>query len=274
MNKIALVPILGSMILLAWCFSSNEDGIIWWAKEYITPNYSWTLTSVGVWPEVSWEWNVDYDVLVLRWRSFDNIIHMYVPKTIYEQAFESSDDYLPWNKIELTAGVLEKNPSLWNRYFEVKNVESMKVVGYPTTSEMESMMQSYARCEEDSDCAVIWWICPLECYIWINKNLVETATDIMRWFDSRMGENSCVYDCPFMVKPMCRFNTCMVSYWDDYDIPYYNWDGYEKYPVSCDDVPEECDDFDWVVCWNDGVEYLNRCEACKQWVWTYFDEGC
>ena len=276
MNKKFLVPIIGSMLLLTWCFwtpqiNENKDD-----NTHFISNYSWTLTSVWIWPEVSGERNVDFETLVLRWRSYDVVIHMYIPKDLYEKAFLSKEDYLPWNKIEIVWKVEKKSESFWNRYYTVKNIESVKVVGYPNSSEMESIIQTYGYCEDDSDCVVIWWVCPLECYIWINKNFVDTVTDIMSLFESHIWDDICVYDCPFRVKPMCRYNTCMVSYWDDYDIPYYDWDEGPKEALFCGDDPSEiiCDETDWVVCWNDEVTYANKCDACKSWVTVYVNWKC
>ena len=270
MNKIAVVGIILAFFLFTWCTTKTDplvsDAAV---KEHLPINYTWTYTSVWVWPHITKDLNVWEKTLVLKWWSKDVMIHLYIPKEVYSKFFSSETEYLPWNKIDIVGSVVELPWNLWNRFFEVKEAESMKLVSYPDIEEIEDILVSYWSCQTDSDCEIIWGICPLDCYVWINRGFKDTAYEIIWNYANIKWDIQCSINCPYTNDVKCRFNTCMVNYPTENEVPYYEWPIEERIALYCPDDLVDCDPDWWVVCWSDWINYESNCEACKAWVWTY-----
>ena len=274
MNKLAVIGIFWTLFLLAWCTKTDNPTYEIITKEPVPVNYSWTFTSVWVWPHITKDKNVWENTLVLKWWSKDVMIHLYIPQEVYSEFFSSETWYLPWNKIDIAGSVVELPWKLWERYFEVKAAQRMNLVDYPDIDEIKAILTSYWSCQQDSDCEIIWWMCPLDCYIWINRGFKYTALEILWNYAGIHWSDSCLNSCPYTNDISCKFNTCMVSYWSEYETPYQDWPIEEKFAFSCPDDPVNCNP-DWgYVCWSDWIIYESDCEACAAWVSTYVIWDC
>jgi len=275
MKRNILILVLCSCFLFTACTSSeqsseNNDN----NQEQVIVNYSWTLTTVWVWPVIWKERDVWENDLVLRWWSEDTLVHLFVPEEIYKKAFSSEEDYLPWTKIAIEWSVSELPWMLGHRYYSLKAAQSMKVVGYPDINEISEILQSYWKCQEDSDCSMIGWISPLECYIPINEKFSKISYDILSSYDTRIWGDKSGRVCEYAAWTMCRFNTCMINYWSDAKVPYYEGPIEEKYALTCPKDLNDCSSEWGPVCSSDWVEYASACEACEAWVSLYVTWKC
>ena len=278
MKKRSLMFSLFLTVLFTGCsFNSPLNDEVVQGNKEVYANFSWTLISVWVWPIVTKELDASFTDLVLRWWSDDVLIHLFVPEEFYKKAFSSEEDYLPWNEIEIMGEVVEKNSYQWHRYYELKSAKTMKLVKYPDINDIGDILSSYWSCKEDSDCEIIWWINPLECFLSVNRNFTSVSMDILGLYDTRIwGSFSSpdLRDCHYPDSVMCRYNTCMVSYWNDNEIPYYDGPIEEKFALSCPTDLNDCNPDWWPVCSSDWVEYVSDCEACEALVSVYIQWGC
>ena len=150
----------------------------------------------------------------------------------------------------------------------------MKLVSYPDTEEVGQVLTSYGTCQSDDDCSMIWAICPFDCFIWINKRYIDIAMDVMWSYVDRQWNNTCINDCPYAEKAVCRFNSCLVSYWFDDDVPYQEWPIEERIALTCPNDLSKCSTESWPVCWADNNDYDSECDACTAWVWIYVIWNC
>lgn len=275
MNKIALIWILWASLLFVWCATTqNPEPEVDVVDTKTAINYSWTFTSVWVWPFVTKEKNAWEKTLVLRWWSHDVMVHIFVQENVYWKFFETEEEYLPWNKIQIAGLMVELPWMIGHRYFELRSAQTMKLISYPDTEEVGDILSSYWSCQTDSDCVLMWAICPFDCYIWINKKLEEIALNVMWSYADRQWNDTCVYNCPYAEKAVCRYNSCIVSYWFDNDISYQEWPAVERVAIACPDDLSKCSTESWPVCWQDNIDYDNECEACSAWLPVYVVWNC
>jgi len=285
MNKIWLAGLVCCLLLFTWCtFFHKDEEPVTVAKvvrqERVKPtnliSYSWSFTSVWVWPDASWEIRADLDTLVLRWWVDDLMIHIYLPHWTYEDKFKSEDDYLPWTKLYIDAIVEKIQWKPGAQYYDVWDLKEVKVLGYPTSDELGDIFASYGRCEQDSDCSLLWWICPFDCYIAINNDLIETSSKLMAAFEKRLWGEICEYKCPIPRKAICRYNACMVSYKEEDETPIYNAEQWSRDILSCTDELRngDCEWYNILACWTNNKQYINPCEACRSWVSSYLEWEC
>ena len=227
MKKLLSLLLVCWLICFAWCNSSTTPDTS--TPKYEVPqkslNYSWVFVSVWVWPDASRDYSVGDDELVLRWSSNDVVINLRVPKDLYSKFFDSETDYTPWNQIELDGDILEMSSSFGYRTFKAIDLKKMEVTRYPDGEDLKSIFELYWACNEDSDCDLIWWISPLECVMWINKDLKETWLKVLYWYNERLWDNieEYEYQCPAPKGVACEFNSCIPIFWVEWED--YSYDG-------------------------------------------------
>ena len=275
MNKIALIGILWASLLFVWCTTTEtSEPEVSVAEWKVIVNYSWTFTSVWVWPFITNELKAWEKTLVLRWWSHDVMVHIFIQEEVYKKFFKTEEEYLPWNKIEIVGSITELPWTVGHRYYELKSAQTMKLVAYPDTEEVGEVLTSYGTCQSDDDCSMIWAICPFDCFIWINKRYINIAMDVMWSYVDRQWNNTCMNDCPYAEKAVCRFNSCLVSYWLDDDKLYQEWPSEERIALACPNDLSKCSTESWPVCWADDNNYDSECDACAAWVWIYVVWNC
>lgn len=222
MKKRLFLLLVCWLICLAWCNSSTTTTDTTTPKYNIPKkvvNYSWIYTSAWVWPDAAWDYSVEDDELELRWWSSDKVIHLRIPRDMYAKFFDSEIDYTPWNQIQLDGNFIEMTSKLRYRIFKAVDMKSMEIVSYPDVEDLKSIFDLYSSCSEDSDCDLIWWISPLECVMWINKDLKETWLKVLYWYQERLWDNveEYEYKCPAPIGLACKYNTCMPLFWVEWE---------------------------------------------------------
>ena len=122
--------------------------------------YEWELVVQWVWPEISMEPTLEEWILALRWNFEDHTDHVYLRPWIWENYFQSENEYLPGNTVKLVWKVQTLDWAAGNHYYVVEKVEKLEFVNYPTEDEIKELLESYNYCEMDDDCAYIAWECP------------------------------------------------------------------------------------------------------------------
>lgn len=129
---------------------------------------------------------------------------------MWEKYFKNESDYLPWNKVTLKWIVEALDWAAGNHYYNVKNVEKLGIVDYPTGEEIKELLESYNYCETDDDCGYIAWECPFGCYVPLNNNFSKIAWNILDNYFDVNGKN-CVYSCLYMDKVVCENYKCIIT---------------------------------------------------------------
>ena len=256
MKKMPLFLLLALCLFNVWCDKYNL-----WDNESL---YDDSLTIGWVWPDISFEPTVENWTLVLKWTFDDHTDHVFISNWMWESYFENEFDFLPWNVVRFKWVVESIDWAAWNHYYNVKSIEELKVQEYPSASVIKGILDSYNYCEVDSDCTYFWWVCPLWCYITLNKNFIDIAWDIVSKFSESSANENCDYSCEAMYKSVCSNFKCeMIGENDiDDDIHVCSWiyneeDFQKKYPeLACDDAYDP-------VCANDWNTYDNDCYACS-----------
>ena len=167
MKKIALIWLLLCCIVFVGCVKQQswED---WWF-------YAENLTIKWVGPEISMEPTVEDWTLVLGSIFEDMSVHVFLSKWMWENYFKNESDYLPWNKVTLKWLVEALDWAAGNHYYNVKSVEKLEFVDYPTEEEIKELLESYKYCEKDSDCTYYRWSCPFGCYVEVNNSFTDIS---------------------------------------------------------------------------------------------------
>ena len=74
------------------CNNGNEC-----ISEIDLSTYEWELVVQWVWPEISMEPTLEEWILALRWNFEDHTDHVFLRPWIWENYFQSENEYLPWN---------------------------------------------------------------------------------------------------------------------------------------------------------------------------------
>ena len=200
MKKITLIWLLLCCVVFVGCVNQQswED----WGF------YAENLTIKWVGPEISMEPTVEDWTLVLGNSFEDMSIHVFFKKWIWKKYLKNKSDYLPWNKVNFKWVVEVLDWAAWNHYYNVKSIEKLEVVGYPTVEEINDLLDSYNYCETDDDCGYWNAICPFWCYLPLNKKFIDVANNIMKnYFD--INNTSCTYRCIIMNSIKCENYKCV-----------------------------------------------------------------
>lgn len=249
MKKTALFGLFVCCLFAVWCGNLQENESI----------YDWILTVAGVGPEISLEPTAEEWTLILKLSSEDRLDHLFFPQWIWEDKFNSKEDYLPWNRVEFKWIVKFLDWAAGNHYYEVKRINSINVISYPNAEDIQNLFDNYNYCAEDSDCGYFAWVCPLWCYITMNKKFVDISSSIVNSFANHLGDNMCVYDCAYLSKSRCENNKCVMN--ENYN-PIMTSNA-EKYECSIEEKEAEACTMQYEpVCWSDWKTYGNSCSAC------------
>lgn len=203
MKKITLIWLFFVAIILTGCnkTANNQNG---W------PNYEWELVIQWVGPEISFESTVDEWTLVLRWNFEYHTDHVFLRPWIWEDFFKSENEYLPGNTVKFKWYVTALDAAAGNHYYDVVNIDELKVSSYPDVNEIKDILESYSYCEIDDDCTYTMWECPFGCYVPFNKKFGEMTTKIMDNYFEINGK-TCVYSCMYMNSVKCEDYKCVMN---------------------------------------------------------------
>lgn len=70
-------------------------------------------------------------------------------------------------------------------------------------SNIKTAINNANYCDVDSDCVDAGGKCPFGCYVYVNKNEVDTISKLIQSYDSQ-----CVYGCVTEPEVVCKNNTC------------------------------------------------------------------
>ncbi len=210
MKKILQLWLFVSVLILAGCNfksgASTDNG---------GSNYEWELVVQWVGPEFSMEPTVEEWTLVLKWSFEDHTDHIFLKKWVRESLFESENEYLPWNTVKFKWYVEPLDAAAGNHYYDVINIENLKVISHPDVHWVKDILESYNFCETDDDCIYTYWDCPFGCYVPVNKDFVGiTSKVITNYFD--INGHYCVYDCMVMSEVKCNNYKCEMIFGENW----------------------------------------------------------
>lgn len=174
------------------------------------PNYEWELVIQWVGPEIAMEPTVEEWTLVLRWNFEYHTDHVFLKEWTWEPFFESENEYLPWNTVKFKWYVTALDAAAWNHYYEVVNVDELKLIANPDVNDIKEILESYNYCEIDDDCVYSMWECPFGCFVAFNKKFGDIPTQIMDNYFEINGK-TCVYDCMYMDDVKCEDYKCVMK---------------------------------------------------------------
>ena len=249
MKKVALFWLFIWCLFLFWC----EQKL--WENE---SKYDWELIISWVWPEIAMESAIEEWTLALRWSFEDHVDHIFLNEWIWEIYLKEESDYLPWNTLKFKWIVEFIDWAAGNHYYNVKTIDKLEVVKYPSANEIKNLFDGYNYCESDSDCGYFMWECPLGCYIPLNTKFLGIASGILSNFVDHLWDERCMYNCIVMNKAVCNNYKCeMIDAPADADV-HGCWPMDKDPELSCDDSIYD------LVCANDWKTYKNDCFACKE----------
>ena len=251
MEKLVVFGLLIPCLFLVWCHGDKNGG----------SNYNWELIIAWVGPEISFEPTVQEWTLVLKWYFEYHSDHIFLPAGTWEDKFIDEAEYLPWNTVKFVWYVTPLDAAAWNHYYEVINVDTLKVIDYPSEEEVKDLLNSYNYCESDSDCGYIGdssgYGYPFSCYIPLNKAFSDISNSIIHNYEAHHEQCDCIYNCMDSDKVICENYRCEI-----YDVEALE-DVHGCWPLYKDLDFEGCDDTVYdLVCANDWNTYRNDCFAC------------
>lgn len=183
----------------------------WNISTIATIQYSWELILAGIGPDESFESTVANDTLVLKRTFDDHSDHIFFPRETWGNYIDIKEAVIPWSHVYFVGTVKSLDAAAGNHYYEVMAINELKIVWLPTTSEIETIIQRYAYCEQDTDCVGIYGKCPLWCHIAINSKFQATVEKIVDNFWNHQ-DPQCTYKCMKIWKVICNAsNICEVK---------------------------------------------------------------
>ena len=129
------------------------------------------------------------------------------PKWTWESYFENENDSLPGNTISFKWEIEAVDAAAWTHYYEVRSIDTLNTVSYPTEEEVKELLSRYDYCETDEDCVDFYPGCPLGCSNPVNKEYLDIATKIAKNFIDHQ-EKKCMYSCLAPEKITCENYKC------------------------------------------------------------------
>ena len=249
MKKFLIIATMISCLFIFWC---NKNS---WSDEWLF--YDNVLTVEWVFENIENHVMSKEGILVLDWHFEDHADHIYFPKWMWEEYFESENEYLPWNKVKFMWNIKQIDAGAWNHYYEVVSVYKMKTKWYPDKEEIENIIDNYNFCWIESDCVDFNPGCAFDCSMSVNISYKDMASKIVNNYNT-LNKSNCKRDCASTVQMACENNKCVALT--------------QKPMIECtqQDREKQCStEFD-PVCGDDWVWYNNPCLACKsQYVNAY-----
>lgn len=158
-------------------------------------------------PTISLWWELEEGSLTTRIIFEDHADVVVFPKWTWEPYFENENDYLPGNTVSFKWEVEAIDAAAWTHYYEVRAIDTLKFVSYPTEEEVKDLISRYDYCEVDEDCVDFYPGCPFGCSSPVNKQYLDIATNITKNFIDHQ-ENKCMYSCLAPKKIACENYKC------------------------------------------------------------------
>lgn len=205
MKKISLLWVLLMWcIILPGCNTTEETSSI----DNGASNYENNLIIEWVAPISNLWWELEDWSLSTRITFEDHSDVIIFSKWTWETYFENENDYLPGNTVSFKWEVEAVDAAAWTHYYDVKSIETLEVIGYPTEEEVKDLISRYNYCEADEDCVDFYPWCPLGCSNPVNKQYLDLATKIAKNFIDQQ-ENKCMYSCLAPTKIVCENYKCI-----------------------------------------------------------------
>lgn len=242
MKKFLIIATMVSCLFIFWCNKHN------WTDEWLF--YDNVLTVEWVFKNMESHVMSEKWTLVLDWHFEDHADHIYFPKWMWEEYFESENEYLPWNKVKFMWDIKQIDAGAWNHYYEVIDIYKMWYEWYPDTEEIENIIDSYNFCETEADCVDFDPGCAFDCSMSVNIWYQDIALKIINNYNT-LNDQFCKRDCVSTTQMACENNKCIALT--------------QKPMTECtqEDREKECSTEFEPVCGDDLVWYNNPCLACK-----------
>jgi len=105
--------------------------------------YSGELNLAGLGPDDSLEPTVSGDTLVLKQTFEDHSDHVFIDRQLWSNYLDLQADIVPGNIVKFVGTVKTLDAAAGNHYYQVVTVNQLKVVGHPSQTEVEALIQRY-----------------------------------------------------------------------------------------------------------------------------------
>jgi len=123
-------------IILSWCNTTEETSSI----NNGASNYENNLNIEWVAPISNLWWELEDWSLSTRITFEDHSDVIIFPKWTWETYFENENDYLPGNTVSFKWEVEAVDAAAWTHYYDVKSIETLEVIGYPSEEEVKDLI--------------------------------------------------------------------------------------------------------------------------------------